>query len=213
MVAGSTVAVTLLFASAAIAQAPAGKPGVTRPDAGAAQKIVTEVCAACHGADGNSTSPANPKLAAQHQEYLDKQLKDFKAPAGGKAARPSPVMSAFVAPLSEQDMLNLAAFYSAKELKPSAARNKELVDLGRTIYRAGIADKGVPACAGCHGPTGAGLPSQYPRLHGQFADYTEAQLVAFRSGGRANNASMATIANRLSDNEIKAVADYIAGLR
>ena len=121
-------------------------------------------------------------------------------------------MSAFAAPLSAQDMLNLSAFYSAKPLKPSAAKNKELVDLGRDIYRGGIAEKGVPSCAGCHGPTGSGIPAQYPRLGGQYSEYTEAQLVAFRSGGRHNNAAMTTIASRLSDREIKALADYIAGL-
>jgi cytochrome c553 len=122
-------------------------------------------------------------------------------------------MSAFAAPLTPQDMANLAAFYTAQQFKPSAAKNKDVVDLGRDIYRGGIAAKGVPSCAGCHGPTGSGIPSQYPRLGGQFAEYTEAQLVAFRSGARANNAAMVTIAARLSDHEIKALSDYIAGLR
>ena len=129
------------------------------------------------------------------------------------AARQSPVMGAFAATLSEQDILNLSAFYSAKQYKPSAAKNKDLVDLGRDIYRGGIAPKGVPACAGCHGPTGSGIPVQYPRLGGQYSDYTEAQLVAFRSGARGNNAPMAAIAAKLSDREIKALADYVAGLR
>jgi len=122
-------------------------------------------------------------------------------------------MGAFAAPLTDQDMLNLSAFYSAKQFKPSAAKNKDLVVLGRDLYRGGIAEKGVPSCAGCHGPTGAGIPSQYPRLGGQFAEYTETQLVAFRSGGRGNNTAMTTIAARLSDREIKALSDYIAGLR
>ncbi|MGE0797120.1 MAG: cytochrome c [Lautropia sp.] len=201
----------LLLSSLALAQAPAAP---AKPDPAAGEKIATEVCAACHGADGNSTAPANPKLAAQHVGYLHKQLKDFKAQPGAKAAaRVNAVMAGFVAPLSDQDMLNLSAFYAAKELKPSAARNKDLVDLGRTIYRAGIAEKGVPACAACHGPTGSGLPIQYPRLGGQYSDYTESQLTAFRAGTRGNNAPMATIAARLSDHEIKAVSDYIAGLR
>jgi cytochrome c553 len=198
----------VLFTAAAFAQAPA------KPDPAAGEKIATEVCAACHGADGNSTAPANPKLAAQHAAYLHKQLKDFKPAGEGKpAARVNPVMAGFAAPLSEQDMLNLAAYYSAKELKPATARNKELADLGREIYRGGIAEKGVPACAGCHGPTGSGIPVQYPRVAGQYSDYTESQLVAFRAGTRGNNAAMATIASRLSDREIKAVSDYIAGLR
>ena len=196
------------------AQNAALPPVAPKADPAKGEQIATQIGAACHGADGNSTAPANPKIAAQHSEYLHKQLADFKVKEDTKrAARPSPIMTAMVATLSEQDMLNLAAFYSAKPLKPSAAKNKELVDLGRQIYRGGVADKGVPSCAGCHGPTGSGIPAQYPRLGGQFSDYTEAQLVAFRSGGRGNNVAMTTIASRLSDGEIKALADYIAGLR
>jgi cytochrome c553 len=107
----------------------------------------------------------------------------------------------------------VAAFYAGQALKPSVARNKDLVQLGQRIYRAGIADKGVPACAACHGPTGSGIPAQYARVGGQFAEYTEAQMVAFRSGQRHNNAQMNAIAARMSDQEIKAVSDYIAGLR
>ncbi len=197
-----------MAASASVAQQPAAA------DPAAGQKIATEVCAACHAADGNSTMAANPKIAAQHEMYLFRQLKDFKpAGEGKKPLRDNPVMTGFASTLSEQDMRNLAAFYSAQALKPAAARNKELVELGREIYRAGIASKGVPACAACHGPTGAGLPDQYPRLNGQFADYTEAQLIAFQSGARANNVSMHQIAERMSPRDMKAVADYIAGLR
>jgi cytochrome c553 len=208
-------------ANDAPAQTSKDAPAQTSKDAPAlkadpakGEQMATQVCAACHGPDGNSTAPVNPKLAAQHPEYLQKQLADFKVQDGEKAAaRPSPIMGAFAAPLTPQDMLNLSAYYSAKELKPSAAKNKEVVDLGRDIYRGGIAEKGVPSCAGCHGPTGSGIPSQYPRLGGQYAEYTEAQLVAFRSGARPNNAAMVTIAARLSDREIKALADYIAGVR
>ena len=196
------------------AQNTAQPPVAPKADPAKGEQLATQVCAACHGADGNSTAPANPKIAAQHPVYLQKQLSDFKVKDGAKAAdRPSPIMTAIASPLSPQDMLDLSAFYSAKPLKPSAAKNKELVDLGRDIFRAGIADKGVPSCSGCHGPTGSGIPAQYPRLGGQFSDYTESQLVAFRSGGRGNNAAMASIASRLSDREIKALADYIAGLR
>lgn len=213
----------LVFAGACAAFALAA-PGVfaqavqdaaaLKADPAKGEQMATQVCAACHGADGNSTAPINPKLAAQHPVYLQKQLADFKVQEGAKAAaRPSPVMSAFAAPLTPQDMLNLSAYYSAKQLKPSAAKNKDTVDLGRDIYRGGIANKGVPSCAGCHGPTGSGIPSQYPRIGGQYADYTESQLGAFRSGARHNNAAMVAIASRLSDHEIKAVADYIAGLR
>ena len=153
-------------------------------------------------------SPANPILQGQHPEYIVKQLTEFKA---GK--RKNPVMQGFASALSEADMKNVAAFYSTKQAKPGFAKDKELVQLGEQIYRGGIAAKQVPACAACHSPTGAGMPSQYPRLGGQHSDYTEAQLVGFRSGARANNAQMTAIAAKMSDREIKAVSDYIAGLR
>jgi cytochrome c553 len=171
-------------------------------------------CASCHGPGGNSVAPANPKLAQQHPEYIYKELNDFKTKAGAKAAdRPSAVMNAMAAPLTDEDIRNVAAYVGAQALKPAFARNKDTVALGQTIYRGGIMAKGVPACASCHSANGAGLPSQFPRLGGQFADYTEAQLVAFRSGARHNSVPMAAISANLSDAEIKAVADYIAGLR
>lgn len=193
-------------AQAADPQAPA------KPDLNRGQAIATQVCAACHAADGNSTGGAYPKLAGQHAEYLDKQLHDFKARPGKTAARNNPIMAGMVAALSDQDMRNVAAYFASQTPKPGAARDKDTVALGQKIYRGGIADKGVPACASCHGPTGAGMPAQYPRLSGQWAEYTAAQLVAFRSGARANNVPMHDVSSRLSDNEIKAVADYIAGL-
>lgn len=205
------IAVAAGFSVGALAQ-QASPP--QKPDPSKAEKVAQEVCAACHGADGNSTAPSNPKIASQHPSYLYKQLKEFKVADGAKVApRYSPVMTPMVANLSDSDMLNLAAFYAGKPLKPSAAKSKETVDLGQAVYRGGIAEKGVPACAGCHGARGEGIPAQYPQLHGQYADYTEAQLTAFRSGARANNGVMATIAARLSDREIKAVSDYVAGLR
>jgi cytochrome c553 len=204
----------LLVPLTGFAQSAALPAAVPKADPAKGEQLATQVCAACHGADGNSTAPVNPKIAAQHPTYLRKQLSDFKPKEGGKPAdRPNPIMSPISATLSTEDMANLSAYYAAKPLKPSAARNKEIVDLGKDIYRGGIADKGVPACAGCHGPTGSGIPGQYPRLGGQYSDYTEAQLVAFRSGGRHNNVSMTTIASRLSDREIKALSDYIAGIR
>ena len=165
-------------------------------------------CAACHTADGSRGSPANPILQGQHPEYLVKQLQEFKS---GK--RNNAIMKGFAATLSDDDMKNVAAFYASKSAKPGFAKDKALVVLGEKIYRGGIADKAVPACAACHGPSGAGLPAQYPRMGGQHGDYTEAQMVAFRSGARANSAQMVTIAAKLSDREIKAVSDYIAGLR
>ena len=211
-------ALTALASPGAFAQvaetAEAEATKVAKPDPAKAEQIASEVCAACHGPDGNSTAPINPKLAGQHPAYLKKQLHEFKVPEDGKkAARASAVMAGFAAMLSEQDILNVAAYYSAKEFKPSAAKDKDLVDLGRDIYRGGIAKKGVPACAGCHGPTGSGIPDQYPRIGGQYSDYTESQLVAFRSGARANNVPMMAIAGLLSDLEIKALSDYVAGLR
>ena len=183
--------------------APAAKPDLAK-----GQALSTQVCAACHTADGSRGSPANPILAGQHPEYLVKQLQEFKS---GKRA--NAIMKGFASTLSDDDMKNVAAFYASKSAKPGFSKDKDLVALGEKIYRGGIADKAVPACAGCHSPNGAGIPAQYPRVGSQHADYTEAQLVAFRSGARGNSAQMVTIAAKMSDREIKAVSDYIAGLR
>lgn len=209
LMAGLAVGLIVLTGSAhAQAQAPA------KVDPAKGQQKAAEVCAACHGADGNSASPANPKLAAQHADYLTKQLRNFKVQPGAKEAeRANAVMAGFAATLSDEDMRNLSAWFASQKLKPAAARNKDTVELGQKIYRGGIAAKSVAACAGCHSPNGAGIPAQYPRLGGQFAEYTEAQLIAFRQGTRKNSAQMSAIAARLSDAEIKAVSDYIAGLR
>ena len=181
------------------------------PDTANGQKIATQVCAACHGVDGNSTAPANPRLAGQHAEYLAKQLSDFKANKDRKNA----IMLGFVTPLSAADMRDLAAHYAAQKPRPGATQDKELVAVGQKLYRAGNPATGVPACAACHGPNGSGIPSQYPRLAGQFAEYTAAQIRAFRSGERANdgNQIMRQIAARMTDQEVAAVAQYTAGLR
>ena len=177
------------------------------------QAIANQVCAACHAVDGNSTITANPKLAAQHADYLYKQLVEFSAKPGGKTGvRENAVMSGFAGSLSDEDKRNVAAYFAMQRAKPGAAHIKETLDQGQRLYRTGVAEKGLPACAGCHGPTGAGIPSQYPRLSGQHAEYTEAQLKAFRDGTRHNNEPMQQIAGRLSDAEIKALADYVAGL-
>jgi cytochrome c553 len=124
-------------------------------------------------------------------------------------------MAGMVANLSTADMKNLAAYYAGQKLKPAKATDKELAALGQRIYRGGSAAAGVPACSGCHGPTGAGIPAQYPRIAGQFAEYVEAQLKAFRAGARTNdpNGMMRGVAVRLNDREIKALAEYVAGLR
>ena len=177
-----------------------------KADAAKGQSI-SAPCQACHVADGSRGAPANPILQGQHPEYIAKQLSEFKA---GK--RKNAIMQGFAATLSEDDMRHVAAFYAGKSAKPGEARVKDTVAIGQQIYRGGIASKGVPACSGCHSPNGAGIPAQYPRLGGQHAEYAEAQLLGFRSGARGNNAQMMTIAGKLNDAEIKAVADYVAGL-
>ena len=184
-------------------------------DLAKAQNTANQVCAACHAADGNSTAPANPKIAGQFPEYLNKQLRDFKAQGGKKPARPSDIMAGMVANLSDDDMKNLAAYYGGQKLRPAAAADKNLVAQGQKLWRGGNSSSGVPACQGCHGPAGAGIPAQYPRLAGQYADYIAAQLKAFQDGARANdpNGMMRAVAARMSEREIRAVAEYAAGLR
>jgi cytochrome c553 len=150
----------------------------------------------------------NPKLAGQHAQYVVKQLADFTTPQ-----RNNPVMSSIAKALTEADMKNIAAYLNQQVVKPGAAKNKDTVEFGKKIYRGGIAEKKVPACAACHGPSGAGIPAQFARLGGQHQDYTAAQLIAFRSGARNNSVQMTTIAKRMSDDEIQAVSDYIAGLK
>ncbi len=165
-------------------------------------------CVACHGAAGNSTITLNPKLAGQHEAYLQKQLYEFKGPTRNNA-----VMTGIAKALSEDDVRNLAAYLEQQKPAPGSARNKNIVDLGKKIYRGGIAEKNVPACAGCHGPNGAGIPAQYARIAGQHQDYTIAQLTNFRTGARTNSTQMTAVGKRMSDEEMQAVADYIAGLK
>jgi len=214
-----TLIAAALASGAVLAAEPPPKGDVAKGQAVAMQGIAAKgvpACATCHGPDGNSIGPANPKLAGQFPEYMTKQLMNFTPGKDNKPAeRPNPVMGAFAVALSPEQMRDVSAFYASQKLIPENARNKSTIELGQKIFRAGIADKNVPACAGCHGPAGAGVPIQYPVLGGQYAEYIEAQLKAFRSGERANdpNRMMRTTASRLSDLEIKAVADYIAGLR
>ena len=196
------------------AQVHAQSKPAARPDAAKGQQIASQVCAACHNADGNSTIAANPKLAQQHSHYLSKQLTDFTVRAGEqKPARENAIMNGLAASLSEQDRRDVAAWYASQTAKPGTARNKDTLELGQQIWRAGIPGKALPACIGCHNPTGVGTPIQYPRLAGQHAEYTEATLKAFRDGVRRNNVPMQQIAARMSDAEIRAVADFIQGLR
>ncbi|HEY6862663.1 MAG TPA: c-type cytochrome [Burkholderiales bacterium] len=200
------IATLMCVSGAALAQEKA--------DASKGQAIVSRVCAACHGPDGNSPAPANPKLAGQIPEYIQKQLTNFKPASGAKAERENPIMAGMAAPLSADDMRNVAAYFGQQTPKAGAAKNKDSAERGQKIWRTGDASRGVPACAACHGATGAGVPAQFPRLAGQYAEYTESQLKAFRSGTRANDANrtMRTIAANLTDADISAVADYAAGL-
>ncbi|MEX2353141.1 MAG: c-type cytochrome, partial [Gammaproteobacteria bacterium] len=172
------------------------------PEAGA-QKV--QSCGACHGPNGNSMNPVWPSLAGQHEQYLVKQLKDFKS-----GARTDPQMAPMAASLSEQDMEDIAAYYAEQELQggtvPASVEFK-LVELGEGIYRAGDASSGLASCMACHSPTGAGNPvAMYPRLNSQHAAYTAAQLQAFKSESRANdiNGVMRDIAGRMSNEEIEA---------
>ncbi|WP_081354681.1 c-type cytochrome [Polynucleobacter asymbioticus] len=207
-------------AAAPAAEAPAAEakpvvPGKPKADpaagealysAGDATRGVT-ACITCHGPKGQSAVGTWPKLSAQHAAYITKQLKNFK-----EGTRANAVMMGMAATLTEQDMINISSFLVKQPASQGVAQNKDTIELGQSIYRGGIASKAVPACAACHGPNGAGLPSQYPRLGGQWADYTYAQLVAFSNGTRKNGPMMTTIAGKMSDAEMKAVSDYIAGL-
>jgi cytochrome c553 len=195
------------FMSASANEEKAAAPLAAKPDLVKGEASFTAVCAACHGADGNSAIAANPKLSQQHPEYLVKQLQEFKS---GK--RNNAVMKGFATTLSDEDMRNISYWAASKKVKAGFAKDKELVALGERIYRGGIADRQIAACAGCHSPNGAGIPAQYPRLGGQHADYVAAQLTTFRDGGRKNSTQMSMVAAKMNDREIKAVADYIAGL-
>lgn len=185
-------------------------PAAAKGDPKAAEAIVNQVCAGCHGVDGNSAIPTNPNLAGQGYDYLHKQLTNFKS-----GERSNAIMSGMVASLSPADMKNLAAYFSSKQTKPDTAKDKDKALLGQKIYRGGIQGSGVPACASCHGANGLGIPVQFPRLANQHADYTIAQLNLFRSGERTNDAAkmMRTIAAKMTPQEMEAVAQYIQGLR
>jgi cytochrome c553 len=202
------LAIALACASAAAPAFGEDAKAIAKADLARGQEISTKVCAACHAADGSRGIPANPILQGQFPEYIVKQLTEFKS---GK--RDNPIMKGMAATLSDDDMRNVAAFYASKKAVLGAAKEKELVALGEKIYRGGIADRQIPACSGCHAPNGAGIPAQYPRVSGQNFDYSQAQLIAFRSGTRANGPKMNGVAAKMNDREIKAVADYIAGLR
>ena len=198
------VALATVFATSVMADEAKGP---AKPDLAKGANISATVCAACHTADGSRGIPANPILQGQHADYLVKQLTEFKS---GK--RDNAIMKPMASTLSDGDMRNVAAFYASKTAKPGLSKNPATVALGMKIWRGGIADKQIPACAGCHGPTGAGIPAQYARLGGQHAEYVGTELGLFRAGKRGNSPQMTTIAARMSDAEIAAVSDYAEGL-
>jgi cytochrome c553 len=217
LIAATSVALGLFTSLASFA---AGAEGVVqspapRPDLAKAKQIVDQLCAACHGADGNSVSPANPSIAGQHAEYITLQLMHFQS-----GIRANAVMQAMVAKLTPEDMQALGAFFAQQKTKPSTAKDRELVAAGQKIFRGGNASSGLPACAAYHSPDGAGIPKRYPRVGGQYADYTLAQLKAFKAGERGadkegkdiNGKVMAEIASRMSEREMQAVAEFTSGL-
>jgi cytochrome c553 len=208
-------AATALISAAAFGQ-EAAQPATAKPDLAKAQQIASQVCAACHGADGNSALAANPNLAGQGADYITLQLAHFKA-----GVRTNATMQAMAATLSDADMRALGVHFSQQKPKGLAAKDPALVKTGQKLWRGGDAATDVPACAACHAPSGSGIPKNYPRLAGQYADYVYAQLKAFKAGERGadaggkdvNGAIMTTIAQKMTDAQMKAVADYAAGLR
>jgi cytochrome c553 len=206
---------TAMLAATAIANANEPATATYKGDPAKGQAIASTVCVACHAADGNSVVAANPKLAGQNADYLFKQMKNFKGADGKQAERTNAVMNGMIAPYTEEQMRDLAAHFSMQTQKGEQAKNRETIEAGQKLYRAGNLAKGLPACAACHGPAGAGMPAQYPRIGGQYAEYIELQLRSFRDGARANdpNKMMRMVAIKMTDAEIKAVSDYIAGLR
>jgi cytochrome c553 len=178
-------------------------------DKAKARTIVDRLCVACHGVDGNSPQPAHPKIAGLQPEYLLKQLRDYK-----KGLRKSEVMEPMVKELAEDDMANLAAYYADQKPKPGEARDAKLVEAGRKLYNDGIPDVGLPSCSGCHYPDGMGTP-RFPRVAGQHAEYTYQQLKDFASGKRENDRGLAmqSVASRMNEQQMKAVAEYLAGMK
>ncbi|MFN4237571.1 MAG: c-type cytochrome [Vogesella sp.] len=193
------------FAASAMAATPAAS---IKGDPVKGKAIADQVCAACHGADGNSVASANPTLAGQHAKYLENQLKAFKS-----GERKNPIMMGMAAPLTPADMANVAAYFSSQKVKPREAADKSQMPLGKKIYTAGNPASKVPACMACHGPAGKGFPDQYPALGSQHAAYITKQLNDFKAGTDRKNAIMHDIAMRMTDAEMKAVSEYISGLR
>jgi len=215
MILKKLLAITVLFLGVALS----ANGQETKPiaDANKGEALYTKgipeknipACISCHGALGNSGGGINPKLAGQHSAYIFKQLKDFK----NKKERNNSIMSPISSNLTEQDMLNVSSYLAKQTIKTGTSKTKEGIEIGQKIYRGGIIAKHVPACAACHSPNGAGIPAQFARIGGQSAEYTKAQLLAFKNGSRSNSPQMSAIAARMSDKEIEAISDYIAGLK
>ena len=201
---GFAVLMATVYASAVNAASPAPAPKV---DLERGKQLATTVCAACHGPDGRSPAPANPHLAGQHGSYIASQLAAFKS-----GVRPSPIMQPMAAPLTPEDMAAVGAYYERQKPVEGFARDKGLVERGRTLWRSGLPGQGIPACAGCHGASGQGMGAQFPRLAGQYPDLTLGWLKAYATGARPNPV-MSPIASKLSENDMKAVVDYATGLR
>ncbi len=204
---------SLALAAASVTQA--AEKEVPKADIAKGQATASGVCAGCHGPDGNSPVPTYPKLAGQVPQYLEKQIRNFKMQGDKQPERVNAIMNGMAMALTDDDARNVAAYYSSQTLKAEVTKDPKSVAVGQRLWRAGDISKGIPACAGCHGPAGAGLPAQFPRLSGQWSEYIEAQLKGFRAGERANDPAkmMRDIAIKMTDPEIKAVADYAAGLR
>ena len=201
------LALALLTVSTTAFAAEAQTP---KADLAKGQQIASQTCAACHGADGNSPGATFPNLAGQHAAYIANQLANFKS-----GARKNEVMAPMAAALSEQDMHDVAAYFAGQKGKPHSAKDKALAEAGQKIYRFGISEKNIPACAACHGQNGAGIPAQFPRLSGQYSNYTVAQLKAYQAGtrGGANANIMKGVVERLTDADMSALGEYLSGLR
>jgi cytochrome c553 len=206
----------LSLTALALCSAPAFAQAAGKPDLARAKQIAETVCAACHGADGNSAVPVNPNLAGQGAEYISRQLANFKA-----GIRVNPIMQGMAAPLTPDEMVALGLYFAQQKAKGNTAKDPKLVEMAQTLYRAGDATTGLPACSACHSPTGVGVPKNYPRLSGQYSDYTYAQLKAFKAGERGDDKDgkdvqgriMGAVAARMTDTQMKALADYASGLR
>lgn len=204
------LAVAIGLPAFAVAQAPA------KPDLAKARDTVNQACAACHGTDGTSALPANPSLAGMPADYITAQLAHFKS-----GVRQNAIMQGFASTLTDADMVSLGAFFASQPSKPNIAKDASLVRLGQKLWRAGDAATGVPACSACHGPTGAGIPKLYPRIGGQWSDYTLVQLKAFKAGERGMDKAgkdvqgriMHGVAQGLTEEQMRALAEYAQGLR